>query len=53
VRAGVTGICLGSAYLGALLNEQGEKKFVSEMQKFTKRVEDAQPPQLGARKKKA
>lgn len=41
-RAGVTGICLGSAYLGALLSEQGEKKFVTEMQKFTKLVVDAQ-----------
>jgi 2-dehydro-3-deoxyphosphogluconate aldolase/(4S)-4-hydroxy-2-oxoglutarate aldolase len=44
VRAGVTGICLGSAYLGALLREQGEKRFVAEMQKFTKLVADAQKP---------
>jgi 2-dehydro-3-deoxyphosphogluconate aldolase/(4S)-4-hydroxy-2-oxoglutarate aldolase len=52
VRAGVTGICLGSAYLGALLSEQGVKKFIKEMQKFTKLVADAQKPQSSARKKK-
>ena len=42
VRVGVTGICLGSAYLDALLREQGEKKFVTKMQKFSKLVADAQ-----------
>jgi 2-dehydro-3-deoxyphosphogluconate aldolase/(4S)-4-hydroxy-2-oxoglutarate aldolase len=52
-RAGVTGICLGSAYLGALMSEQGEKKFINEMQKFTKLVGDAQKPPSSARKKKA
>jgi 2-dehydro-3-deoxyphosphogluconate aldolase/(4S)-4-hydroxy-2-oxoglutarate aldolase len=41
VRAGVTGICLGSAYLGALLSEQGENKFVAEMETFKKLVADA------------
>ncbi|MBI2530715.1 MAG: bifunctional 4-hydroxy-2-oxoglutarate aldolase/2-dehydro-3-deoxy-phosphogluconate aldolase, partial [Deltaproteobacteria bacterium] len=34
VRVGVTGICLGSAYLGNLLAEKGKKQFVKEMQKF-------------------
>jgi 2-dehydro-3-deoxyphosphogluconate aldolase/(4S)-4-hydroxy-2-oxoglutarate aldolase len=54
VRAGVTGICLGSAYLGALLSARGEKDFIAEMQQFTKRVEQAQEARLAdARKKKA
>jgi 2-dehydro-3-deoxyphosphogluconate aldolase / (4S)-4-hydroxy-2-oxoglutarate aldolase len=52
VRAGVTGICLGSAYLGALLSEQGEKKFINEMVKFTKLVGDVQKAQSSARKKR-
>jgi 2-dehydro-3-deoxyphosphogluconate aldolase/(4S)-4-hydroxy-2-oxoglutarate aldolase len=52
-RAGVTGICLGSAYLGALLSHRGEKKFVSEMHKFIKLVADAQKTEFPARKKKA
>lgn len=51
VCAGVTGICLGSAYLGALFRDQGEKKFVTEMQKFTKLVSDAQKLKSPARKK--
>jgi 2-dehydro-3-deoxyphosphogluconate aldolase / (4S)-4-hydroxy-2-oxoglutarate aldolase len=38
VQAGVTGICLGSAYLGKLLAGQGKKQFVIEMQKFVKLV---------------
>ena len=42
VRAGVTGICLGSAYLEALLKEEGKKRFVKEMQKFVKLVAGAQ-----------
>lgn len=42
VRAGVTGICLGSAYLGSLLAEQGKKKLATEMQKFVKLVIAAQ-----------
>lgn len=42
VRAGVTGICLGSAYLDSLLKEQGKKTFVTEMRKFVKLVAGAQ-----------
>ena len=42
VRAGVTGICLGSAYLESLLKEEGKKRFVTEMRKFVKLVADAQ-----------
>lgn len=42
VQVGVTGICLGSAYLGAVLAEKGKKKFVAEMQKYVKAVAEAQ-----------
>lgn len=42
VQVGVTGICLGSAYLGAFLAEQGKKKFVAEMEKYVKAVAQAQ-----------
>jgi len=41
VQAGVTGICLGSAYLGNLLAEKGRKKFVAEMRRFVKLVDEA------------
>ena len=49
VRAGVTGICLGSAYLESLLKEEGEKRFVTEMQKFVKLVADAHASTLRLR----
>ncbi|MGH7929560.1 MAG: bifunctional 4-hydroxy-2-oxoglutarate aldolase/2-dehydro-3-deoxy-phosphogluconate aldolase, partial [Candidatus Binatia bacterium] len=52
VRAGVTGICLGSAYLGTLLADQGKKKFVSEMQKFVKLVADARKLKSASRTRK-
>jgi 2-dehydro-3-deoxyphosphogluconate aldolase/(4S)-4-hydroxy-2-oxoglutarate aldolase len=42
VDAGVLGICLGSAYLGSLLEKKGKKPFVLEMQKFVKLVAQAQ-----------
>jgi 2-dehydro-3-deoxyphosphogluconate aldolase/(4S)-4-hydroxy-2-oxoglutarate aldolase len=42
VEAGVIGICLGSAYLGNLLEKKGKKPFVQEMQKFVKVVAQAQ-----------
>ncbi|MBM4261999.1 MAG: bifunctional 4-hydroxy-2-oxoglutarate aldolase/2-dehydro-3-deoxy-phosphogluconate aldolase [Deltaproteobacteria bacterium] len=42
VQVGVIGICLGSAYLGTFLAEQGKKKFVAEMQKYVKAVAEAQ-----------
>jgi 2-dehydro-3-deoxyphosphogluconate aldolase/(4S)-4-hydroxy-2-oxoglutarate aldolase len=41
VQAGVTGICLGSAYLGNLLAQKGKRQFVIEMQKFVKQVAEA------------
>ena len=52
VRVGVTGICLGSAYLGNLLAEKGRKQFVKEMQKFVKRVAAAQEKKTALRKSK-
>jgi 2-dehydro-3-deoxyphosphogluconate aldolase/(4S)-4-hydroxy-2-oxoglutarate aldolase len=42
VEAGVIGICLGSAYLGGLLEKIGKKLFGREMQKFMKAVAQAQ-----------
>jgi 2-dehydro-3-deoxyphosphogluconate aldolase/(4S)-4-hydroxy-2-oxoglutarate aldolase len=41
VQIGVTGICLGSAYLGGLLEKKGKKAFVKEMQKFVTLVAQA------------
>ena len=42
VQVGVTGICLGSAYLDSLLAEKGRKRFVKEMQQFVGLVVKAQ-----------
>jgi 2-dehydro-3-deoxyphosphogluconate aldolase / (4S)-4-hydroxy-2-oxoglutarate aldolase len=42
IQLGVTGICLGSAYLGSLLVEKGNGGFVKEIKEFIKRVEEAQ-----------
>jgi 2-dehydro-3-deoxyphosphogluconate aldolase / (4S)-4-hydroxy-2-oxoglutarate aldolase len=42
VELGVTGICLGSSYLGSLLAEKGDAGFVKEIKQFSKRVEQAQ-----------
>ena len=42
VQIGVTGICLGSAYLGSLLAEKGSGGFADEIKEFIKRVEEAQ-----------
>jgi len=50
VQAGVTGICLGSAYLGSLLADKGKKQFVKEMQQFVKLVAKAQGTKTGKRK---
>jgi 2-dehydro-3-deoxyphosphogluconate aldolase/(4S)-4-hydroxy-2-oxoglutarate aldolase len=44
VQLGVTGICLGSAYLGRLLEQKGKRAFVKEMQRFVKLVAAAQKP---------
>jgi len=51
VQAGVTGICLGSAYLGGLLAGKGKKVFVKEMQQFVKLVAHAQSKKTPARKR--
>ena len=42
VRAGVTGICLGSAYLGGLLAQQGRTGFIKEVARFITSVSEAQ-----------
>ncbi len=42
VQVGVTGICLGSAYLGALLAGKGKRHFIKEMQQFVQSVRKAQ-----------
>jgi 2-dehydro-3-deoxyphosphogluconate aldolase/(4S)-4-hydroxy-2-oxoglutarate aldolase len=42
VQAGVTGICLGSAYLSALLARQGRESFIKEIAQFTESVAAAQ-----------
>jgi 2-dehydro-3-deoxyphosphogluconate aldolase / (4S)-4-hydroxy-2-oxoglutarate aldolase len=41
VQVGVTGICLGSAYLGSLLAEKGKKRFAKEMKMFVDLVAKA------------
>ena len=48
--AGVTGICLGSAYLGALLATKGKKPFIKEIQQFVKLVAQAQNRKSPARR---
>jgi 2-dehydro-3-deoxyphosphogluconate aldolase/(4S)-4-hydroxy-2-oxoglutarate aldolase len=50
VQAGVAGICLGSAYLGNLLAENGKKWFVIEMQRFVKSVTKAQAKKSNSKK---
>jgi 2-dehydro-3-deoxyphosphogluconate aldolase/(4S)-4-hydroxy-2-oxoglutarate aldolase len=42
VQLGVSGICLGSAYLESLLASRGKKNFIKEMQNFVKLVAKAQ-----------
>jgi len=51
VGVGVTGICLGSAYLGALLSSKGKKRFIKEMQQFVKSVAQAQSKKNPARRR--
>jgi 2-dehydro-3-deoxyphosphogluconate aldolase / (4S)-4-hydroxy-2-oxoglutarate aldolase len=53
VQVGVTGICLGSAYLGKLLEEKGEKHFVKEMQQFVKFARQSQEETTASRKQKS
>jgi 2-dehydro-3-deoxyphosphogluconate aldolase / (4S)-4-hydroxy-2-oxoglutarate aldolase len=52
VEIGVTGICLGSAYLGALL-AKGKKPFVREIQQFIKLVATARAQKLPTKKKRS
>jgi 2-dehydro-3-deoxyphosphogluconate aldolase/(4S)-4-hydroxy-2-oxoglutarate aldolase len=42
VQAGVTAICLGSAYLGNLLAQEGRDGFIKEIRQFVRLVEEAQ-----------
>ncbi len=42
VQAGVTGICLGSAYLTSTLAQKGHAGLVSELQQFVNLVDEAQ-----------
>jgi len=51
VQVGVTGICLGSAYIGALLANKGKRVFIKEMQRFVKLVAQAQSKKTPARKR--
>ena len=51
VHVGVTGICLGSAYLGNLLIE-GKKRFVKEMQQFVNLVAKAQKKKPAGKNKR-
>jgi len=50
VAVGVTGICLGSAYLENLLAQKGKKSFVKEMQGFVKLVAGALKKKTTAKK---
>ncbi len=52
VQVGVTGICLGSAYLEGLLTTKGKKVFIKEMQQFVKLVAKAQQPTPAMRTRK-
>jgi 2-dehydro-3-deoxyphosphogluconate aldolase/(4S)-4-hydroxy-2-oxoglutarate aldolase len=51
VEIGVTGICLGSAYLDELLARAGKKSFVREVRKFVSIVEKAQLHKTNFRKR--
>ena len=50
VAIGVTGICLGSAYLENLLAQKGKKSFIKEMQQFAKLVAKAQEKKTSEKK---
>jgi 2-dehydro-3-deoxyphosphogluconate aldolase / (4S)-4-hydroxy-2-oxoglutarate aldolase len=53
VKVGVTGICLGSAYLGSLLADRGKKAFLKEMGQFVKLVAKAREEKSTTRKRKS
>jgi 2-dehydro-3-deoxyphosphogluconate aldolase/(4S)-4-hydroxy-2-oxoglutarate aldolase len=42
VQVGVTGICLGSAYLASTLSEKGHDGLVNQLRRFVELVEEAQ-----------
>ena len=44
VQAGVTGLCLGSAYLATTLAQKGSGGLVNELQQFVKLIKEAQAP---------
>ncbi len=50
VAVGVTGICLGSAYLENLLAKRGKKSFIKEIHKFVKLVASARVKKSAAKK---
>jgi len=52
VQVGVTGICLGSAYLGNLLAEKGQKRFVKETEQFVNLVAKAQKKKPAGKNKR-
>ena len=52
VQLGVTGICLGSAYLETFLVEKGKKHFIKEMQRFVKLVAKTQKKKPASRNSK-
>jgi 2-dehydro-3-deoxyphosphogluconate aldolase/(4S)-4-hydroxy-2-oxoglutarate aldolase len=53
VEIGVTGICLGSSYLGELLAKAGRKFFVREVRKFVSIVDKAQLHKKNFRKRQS
>jgi 2-dehydro-3-deoxyphosphogluconate aldolase/(4S)-4-hydroxy-2-oxoglutarate aldolase len=52
VQVGVSGICLGSAYLESLLASRGKKIFIKEMQNFVKLVAKAQRAEPAMKRRK-
>ena len=52
VAVGVTGICLGSAYLDQLLSTAGKRRFIKEIEKFVKQVTAARKKRTATEKSK-
>ena len=53
VEVGVTGICLGSSYLGELLAKAGKKEFIGEVRKFVGVVDKMQLHKANSRKRQS
>jgi 2-dehydro-3-deoxyphosphogluconate aldolase/(4S)-4-hydroxy-2-oxoglutarate aldolase len=53
VKVGVTGICLGSSYLGELLVKAGKKEFIREVRKFVGVVDKMQLHKTNSRKRQS